>query len=354
MARLATGLAAVNLVFTAGTAAFVYVWPHREAYGPRGRAALDVLVQFHLATENVVAAWYSSMLLLSVAIAAGAAYAIDRRQARTGLERRLGAGWLLIAAAFVALSLDEIGSFHERVGMITRGASRATGWVYVLIVPIAIVGLFMLTFAWLRLRRAPAAAGFFVLGIALFLSNPALELIEMSLLHGGGSLRVHDALLVVEEGLVELGGTLCFLIGVLLYLRASAGEGPHEFLLASPSALHGIATGGLLLTAGVPAARWLVERLPDGDSGIPDNWFPAAALYLLALLAVGAHGRRAAPLAAVALALSAAFGAALYGYTSWFQKLGYPGTALAAAATAVAVIAILHVTRSAPSTGAQH
>jgi hypothetical protein len=230
--------------------------------------------------------------------------------------------------------------------MITRGSSAASGWVYVLAVPIALIGLFMAAFAWLRLRRAPAAAAFFVTGIALFLSNPVMELAEMSLLHGGGSIRIHDTLLVVEEGLAELGGTLCFLLGVLLYIRATAGPGPHDFALDTATALQAMAAGGLVLTAGVPAVRWFVDRLPAGDTGIPDNWFPAATLYLLGMMAVATRGARGLPVAAGAFVLSAAFGASLYGYAGWFHRIGYPGTALAAAVTAVASIAILVRARS--------
>ena len=349
VARLGLGLAAINLIFTAGTAAFIHYWAVRDAYGPRGRAFIDYgLVQFHLATENVIAAWYSSMLLLSVAAAAAIAYALDRRRSHTGIDRLVDAGWLVIAGCFALLSLDEIGSLHERVGMVTRGASKATGWVYVLALPIGLIALFMAAFAWLRLRRARAAAVCFAAGIALFLSNPVMELIEMSLLHGGGSIRIHDALLVVEEGVAELGGTLCFLLGVMLYIRATAGAGPHDFAVDAPAAMLTIAAGGLLLTAGVPVVRWIVDRLPAGDTGITDNWFPAAALYLLALLALATRGTPGLPLAAAAIAVSAAFGASLYGYANWFHRIGYPGTALAAAVTAVASIAILRITCALP------
>ena len=349
VARVGFGLIAINLIFTAGTAAFIHYRAARDGYGPQGRAVIDhVLVQFHLYTENVIAVWYASMLLLSVATAAVIAYALDRRQSQTGVERVVATGWLVIAGCFALLSLDEIGSLHERLGTGTRGG-LATGWVYVLAVPIGLIALFMAAFAWLRLRRARAAAAFVLAGIALFLSSH-LDLIEVTLLHGGASIGLHDSLLVVEEvveeGLAELGGTLCFLVGVVLYIRATAGPGPHDFTLDGPPVTHTVATGGLLLTAGVPAARWFVDRLPAGDTGIPDNWFPAAVLYLLALLALATRGTRALPLAAGAIALSAAFGASLYSYASWFNRIGYPGTALAAAVTAVASLAILRITRN--------
>src|SRR6187549_3586184 len=116
--RLVRLIVALNLIFIAGMAAFLYYWPSREYFGPRGRWALDyALVQFHLGAENVVAAWYSSMLLLLVALACLAAYALDGQQlaanpakTRTVLISRLRLGWLALAAAFTVLSLDEIGS----------------------------------------------------------------------------------------------------------------------------------------------------------------------------------------------------------------------------------------------------
>jgi hypothetical protein len=42
----------------------------------------------------------------------------------------------------------------------------------------------------------------------------------------------------------------------------------------------------------------------------------------------------------LALAASACFGAAIFGYWTWFQRLGYPDEALDAIATAVAWIAL--------------
>lgn len=347
----AWSLLGCNLIFTIGTALFIREWQHRNWHGARGRWLVDhVLVQFHLATENVVAAWYSSMLLLTVALAAGLAFALDPRNTGTApvfREKRgqpgLRFGWLLIALTFAGLSLDELGSFHERLGMLRYGRDHAAGWVYVLVIPIAAVGTFMLAFAWLRLRRVPAAAGLFALGTALFLSDPAFELAEMSLLRAGmgNDLAVHNALLVMEEGIVELGGALCFLIGALSYIRRTAGEGPHEFSLADRRVPIALASAGLLFTAGVPLAHWLVARLPPGDTGIPDNWFPAATLYLVAVATLTTRGLRALPLAVVALAMSASFGAALYGYLHWFARIGYPGEALDAAVTAVASIVLM-------------
>jgi hypothetical protein len=311
--RLCLSLAAANGCFTAGTALFIHYWARRDYYGPTGRLFIDrVLVQAHLGTENVVAAWYSSMLLLAVAAASALAFVVDRRVAHRASERIPSWGWLIIALTFVTLSLDEIGSFHERLGMIRYGAAAATGWVYVLLVPIALVGLFMLAFTWARLRQVPAAAVLFVAGTVLFLSDPLFEFAEMSLLRGGADgMFVHNMLLVIEEGVLELGGAFCFLAGVLVYLRGLAGEGPYVVQLRPRTASFAIAVATMLLTAAIPASRWFVDRLPAADTGIPENWFPSAALFALWLCLV-THGRRR--LGVLVLALSACFGAGLFGY----------------------------------------
>lgn len=335
--RLFFSLAAGNLMFTVGTALFIHYWARREYYGPSGRLFIDrILVQVHLATENVVAAWYSSMLLLAVAAASALAFALDRRIANRMADRTLSWGWLIVAVTFATLSLDEVGSFHERIGMIRHGGAAATGWVYVLLIPIGIVGLFMLVFSWVRLRRVPASAALFAAGTALFLSDPIFELAEMALLRGGADrLIVHNVLLVIEEGVVELGGALCFLMGVLNYVRGVAGDGPHEFHVGRWMGPFAVSAITALITAAIPVCHWIVNRLPPGDTGIPENWFPAAMLFLLALYLI-TSARAAAGV--LTLVLSASFGAGLYAYAGLADArlaLTMTGTVIAGSAMAV-------------------
>lgn len=349
---LAAGIWALNLIFMAGMTAFLHVWANYDTYGPRGRWFIKyVLVQFHLGAENVVAAWYSSMLLLLVAVACLAAYALDRRTPRRGFDAWLGYGWWLLAAAFAALSLDEIGSFHERIGMIvalnraslTPGAAGAVGWVSMLAIPIGAVALFMLAFGWLRLRRAPLALALLAAGVFLYVSDPFLELLEQSLLRGGGGLLLER---IVEEGLAELGGTTCVLFGVLLYCRRIARDEAPRF--AAPSRKIG-ALAGMALVAGVPIAHAVVSRLPSGDTGIPENWFPAAALFLLAAGWYASRGL--CVLVVVLLALSAYFGAGLFGYAAWYAAIGYRGVLVDALVTAItATFAVLTTGHPALST----
>jgi hypothetical protein len=274
------------------------------------------------------------MLLLAVALCALAAYRMRSAPRAAWTHPWLRHGWLVIAAVFLLLSFDEIGSLHERVGMaVSFGDGTAWGWVYVLSLPILATGAYMIAFAWTEMRRVPLAFRLFVLGTALYLLNPIFEEIEMSLIHGAGvdpeswARFAHDVLLVLEEGGLELFGTLCFLMGLLVWLRESARSMPGETLTWRVDAEQAARIGGiaaLVILIGVPLSAAFVRTMPAADSGIPMNWFPSAAAFLLCLLAVAARAGATAErsqfalaVAIFAVAISAYFGAGIHGYTNW-------------------------------------
>ena len=323
--RAFVALTFFNIFFTATTAAFIALWARKAELSPAlNTFTRHVLVQGHLATENVIAAWYSSMLLLVTAGAALLAFAADKRAGAWALR----VGWLLFAAVFALLSLDEIGSFHERVGMLTHAATanKSLGWAYLLAVPIGAVGLFMLAFGWFHVRRVRATFVLFAAGVGLFMLNPVLEAIEMAMIHGAGATQgtwqrsLHDLLLVLEEGGLELFGILCFLAAVVMYVRTRAGDvsvwpASTRHLAWSVRALT------LLALAGITAVDRVIARLPPGDTGVPEHWFPAAALLLVAVIAAtlvrSDPARGSSMLIAVSIALSAFFGAGLHAYPTW-------------------------------------
>ena len=307
-------LTITNLVLAATTALFIAAWARLETLEPATRWFVRyILVHGHLATENVLAAWYSSLLLLGVAIAGVVGFVVDGRQGRSALRY----GWLLLAAVFALLSLDEIGSLHERLGMLpwlSGSGLRPTGWVYVLALPIAAVSLFLLGFSCLHLRRVPRAAVLLASGVLCFALNPVVEAAEMSLLkHQAGTWGRfrHDVLLVFEEGGLELFGMLLFGAGVLTYLGRVAG--PSLELRVRRRLAHagwGVIAVGLAI--GAAAAPNLVARLPEGDTGLAQNWFPAAAWFLTGAAALGLSRLRW--MFGFALLISAGFGAGLFGY----------------------------------------
>ena len=308
--RTLLGLALVNVLFGGTTAAFIALWP---TIADRGEGAQWVirrlLVQGHLATENVVAAWYSSMLLLLTAVLALLAYRADGKSAAS----RLRFGWLAVAAGFAVLSVDELGSLHERLGMVDglSPTGHAMGWVYLLAIPMAAAAALMTAFAWIHVRRVRASFWCLAAGVTLFLLNPLFELQEMALLRGGtpgsSQMRLHDLLLVVEESGLELFGILLFVAGITTYIHQTAGEIitlPRR--ISTRRAILGLVA---ILSAGSVVSVAVVDLLPAGDTGLPQNWFPAAA-WMLTTLAV----RTRPGFAALAAAISAAFGAGLYNY----------------------------------------
>lgn len=335
--RIGLILSAINAFFTLGTIVFLIAWAQREEYTGLGRSFLKyVLVQAHLATENVIASWYSSALLLAVAVCALAASSIRPASDAVWTPPWLRHGWLVIAGVFALLSFDEIGSIHERLGMAVSFGDAAWGWVYVLALPILATAGYMLAFAWIHMRRVPPAFRFFVIGTALYLLDPILEQIEMALIHGAGAdpeswaRFAHDTLLVLEEGVLELFGTLCFLLGLLTWLRESAPNAPAQTLTWRVDAEAAAWIGGiaaLIAAVGVPFSAVAVGMMPAADTGIPMNWFPAAAACLLFLLAAAARAgtpaamearrRLALAVAVFALVISAYFGAGIHGYTDW-------------------------------------
>jgi hypothetical protein len=332
-------LAGVNIALSLGTMVFNRLWEHIADYrGFELSLINNVLVQFNLSTENVVASWYSAMVLLAVGIGSVVAFAADGNAGTPAKSGRwLSFGWLLFGAVFAGLSFDEVASFHERLGMLSRlnfWGPGALGWAYALAPAIVLVALFMLAFGWFHVRRVRRAFWLIVIGVALFVSDPVLEQIEMLLLqagapHGSWARFAHDALVIVEEGGIELFGGLCFLTATVVY---AAGRTEGAALKISVQSLTAIRIARALTAcslAGMIFTGWAVKHLPAGDIGIPDNWYPAAGLFLLAvvLLAAGrkpsveqdGFSRTALGLAIAAIVISAYFGANAYAYLTWYR-----------------------------------
>lgn len=332
-------LIVANIVFSIGTVVFIRMWEHLGDYHGITQSLITcVLVQFNLATENVISSWYSSMLLLAVAIGSVIAFASDTKAPpQKGFLRWLHFGWLLFGALFAGLSLDEMGSLHERLGMLSQlnfWGQDVLGWAYVMAPAIVLVAVFMLAFGWLHVRRVRPAFWLIVLGVVLFVSDPVLEQVEMTLLQGGAppgswALFMHDTLVIVEEGGLELVGGLCFLTATIVYVVSRTGGAPLKIQIESSRAIWTVRSLTVLFLIGLVFMHWAVAHLPPGDIGIPDNWFPSAGMFLLAVV-LGATfpGSRASQamgsrlvvgMAVGAIVISAYFGATAYAYLTWFR-----------------------------------
>ena len=221
VAKSVAWLVGGSVLFLAGTYAYLTLYAEAPRLPPLGRVLVQsVMSQLSLQGENVLAAWFSSMSMLLAGVAAATCFALERRTpAGRGL---LSIGWLILAGVFLLLSLDELGSLHERIGAVrgvgsSAGESAPPGWVVLLAPPIGVVAAFMAAFARARLRRFPAACALMLLGVALFLTVPLQELIEISLFSTLGASRRPALLSVLEEG-TELAGVIAFVAAFLLVM----------------------------------------------------------------------------------------------------------------------------------------
>ncbi|HLV25442.1 MAG TPA: hypothetical protein VKZ41_03965 [Gemmatimonadales bacterium] len=305
---------------------------------------LHVLVHFNLGAENVIAAWFSSMLLLLVAGASMTAFAVDAtsRHSRTLLH----AGWVVLAVLFLGLSLDELGSLHERASTITRGPDEVVvGW-YALMALLWSVLLFMAAFGLLHVRRVRAAPILMVAGVLCFASIPFQEKIEIFAYRavGAGWQRPHGWLLL-EEG-TELAGSLFFLASALTYataMLAKRSEAGGVLVLRLPLVRSLLAACILLALggAGMIASRQLFGSTPVANGhGMPVNWFPAALAFAAAAFALCAERARGLPAArsvvVMQLVASAFAGANLYGW----QFIAAPSLFLRVVLTAALTVGV--------------
>lgn len=337
-----TTFALINLWMLLGTWLFtIYFREDLSSDWQSGSVVKYFLVQFHLGTENVIASWYSSMLLLLVSLGSVLCFVADRKYNQSHRDRYLSYGWLCFALIFALLSLDELGSFHERIGMIAAfnpSGERAVGWVAVLAIPIGLVALFMLTFGWMHIRRSLLAFGFAIAGIACFIVNPFLERMQMSIVGANREdvlWQIHDASLIIEEGL-EIFGVLCFLTATALYAIFISRQGDRatiavqastNFTLKLKTALVGTSLFIGLVGLAAIAVEWVVQNTESGDTGIAKNWFPAVLAMLVSLFCLQIwnaiprkkifHRLPYLTLALFSLFLCMYYGANIYSYMYW-------------------------------------
>lgn len=260
-------------------------------------ASKFILNQFNLAFENVVGAWYSSMLLLLVAIAALLCFFIDRQQKKSNFSGALDFSWLLFCLIFLTLSLDEMGSFHELIGESTLfrkiGFGEGAGWNTFFLL-LFLVAFYMITFFVSKIKTSRRSFVFLMIGTLLFLSNPIQEAIEISDYRSAAdpnSWKRPTLLLLMEEG-SEVFGMLCFLTAMVLYAFDRSKQlglsktGVHLILVIKRSTLIGYtALLATLLFTNMTLLYLNANRIVKGDDGIAENWFPSACFFFVALIA---------------------------------------------------------------------
>ncbi|RNI21855.1 hypothetical protein [Rufibacter latericius] len=293
----------LNLVFIAGT--WVFTWYYnsftfvsREEFQVVfQKPTFLVLSQFNLASENVVATWYSSMLLLISGLGCLLCFISDTVSFTQAKEKALSYGWLGLSFIFILLSVDEVGSFHETIGDSAVFSVFGNDFVWAAFYfLIALVGLYMVGFGLIRLRSNNIAFLASAVGVLLFLSNPFQEYIEIKAYEEAAnpaSWHRPIGLLLLEEG-TELFGSWSFMLATFVYMSGSqrtTGEKKTGSVLGAflplPYSRKQFLGAILLVVCALSlilATVLAYDQGPkDAEAGILENWFPSALAFAVAL-----------------------------------------------------------------------
>jgi hypothetical protein len=256
-----------------------------------------LLRESNLAWENTLATWYSSMLLLIVALLAIICFVIDRQNKMNRYNNFLSYGWVIISLIFAGLSLDEIGAIHESLGNIdffrNLGIKEAllSNTFYILI---ALVGVFMTAFGFLRFKKNKWAMLFGILGVLLFITVPLQERLEWSKAIWDTNTKNYDRSaysIIIEEG-TEIFGSLSFIICLVQYLIVfhRKPEGNENFLINKKLLINSnqlfrivIIIVCIFLMLNI-AIEYEFLHVQKSDNGIPKNWFPSMAAVITSLI----------------------------------------------------------------------
>lgn len=235
-----------------------------------------ILRQFDLGIESNLASLWSGLMLLISALHAFDGYAAHRRH-----DRALAWAWLAFAAVLAALSLDEIGSLHERVELIADGLG---GKLTLAIAAAFGIAMGYSLFILYRSREFAGNAKLISIAIALLVTVPLQEYIQ-DREEWPGYLDVLR--IVIEEG-TEI-------VAIVLFFLASIGN--TKGLLGSPRGksyptFEAIVDLRLFLLIVGPIAAvgfaWIGPTLSPvatySQSGMPTAWL-AGAFYCVSALA---------------------------------------------------------------------
>ncbi|TDC46745.1 hypothetical protein E1212_26205 [Jiangella ureilytica] len=192
----------------------------RSLARPDGAPA-DVLALLNGGHERSLASWWTSALLIACALTA----VVAGRLAET---RKAGRAWVVLAAVFALLSLDEIVSLHERgaewaAAVFESGSLLARlGWT----IPAAAVLVLSLVVLVPAFRVIPARPRTVILaGLATSIAGAlGMEVLNVLLADAGARYLWRHLVMTLEEA-AEMVGVVIVLLGVLTALRVRWADG---------------------------------------------------------------------------------------------------------------------------------
>jgi hypothetical protein len=242
----------INIFLVFSTIAFYFDIPFKKY----------LVSPFNLSMEMNLGVWWASMAL------ALAALLFLEQGVRGAAGRRWT--WVVLSLLILGLSLDELGSIHERAG----------GWEILL--PIMAVGGIVLFSALASVLAAPETrrTGLLVAAaFTLFGSVAVMEYLERAVNWPGWFIGFRDGM---EEG-VELGAVM-LLIAAALRMREKSASGLGA-LIPDIGGLRKLPVLALTLLLVHSAASMAIPRIIDVSvKGNPLVWTPAVLLFTGALL----------------------------------------------------------------------
>ncbi len=239
------------------------------------------------------------MLIFLLAIMSFICFIADLKKHKSQRDFYLCFGWLVFTVIFTFLSFDELGSFHERIGILysleSVGQDSAiwSGLVKLLIGMMA--GAFSL-WGWVVTRRYPYVLKLMVLGVLLLLCVEIFERIEPVIWTPGlgqGEINKPLTFTLFEEG-SEICSWLSFSGAFGVYaIFALRDEGDRQQASCDLSVTIPLKTGLQIVGRGVLAlglGMMLVQVMGlegiSGDDGVPENWFPSVLAIITSLFCV--------------------------------------------------------------------
>ena len=164
-----------------------------DLYVNWGKAADSSAIRrmFNITREDGLASWFAVTQTFVVALVLWAIFAVSARDQEKKLERF---GWLLLAVFFTYMAIDDGAMVHERLGTASKnlgddslisqvtGAFPSYAWQALFLLPLTIMGMFMLWFLWRTLTDKVSRIGI-IAALSLFGIAVAMDYIE-GLEHG--------------------------------------------------------------------------------------------------------------------------------------------------------------------------
>jgi hypothetical protein len=178
--------------------------------------------RFDLAFEPSIPNWYSSFSLLGCAfLLGGIAWAKARNRDRWFWH------WLILAALFVGLSIDEDVRFHEMLHYAIASRIETHGllyfpWVIPALIFVAVVGFSYVPFL-LRLDRCTALL-FVTAGATYVMGAVGMDMIGGVIVERHGMESVYHSIAQCLEELLEMLGILIFIYALLDYIGRQVGR----------------------------------------------------------------------------------------------------------------------------------